>query len=79
MTSGISSLTMPQTEPERATASTKMSLLMMSSFFWSSPWTFSEPAMPSTPARAPLRTLKLIVLQASETLTIRRERTGSRS
>ena len=28
---------------------------------------------------SPLRTLKLIVLQASETLTIRRERTGSRS
>ena len=30
-------VTIPQTAPERATASTKMSLLMMSSFFWSSP------------------------------------------
>ena len=50
----ISSEAMAARWPPHSLASISTSLAMMSSFFWTSPCTFSLPAVPSTPPRAPL-------------------------
>ena len=43
------------------------SLLMRSSFFCTSPWTFSIPALPSVPASAPRLTWLLMIFTAVAT------------
>ena len=45
---------MPRTEGSADRVALRRSLAITSSFFWSSPCTFSAPAAPSTPASAPL-------------------------
>jgi hypothetical protein len=51
-------------------------LEITSSFFCTSPCTLSLPALPSTPARLPLPMAIEIALQARETTSISRRRSG---
>src|SRR5690606_28498612 len=56
--------------PPQALASSRMSLLMTSSFFCASPWMLPVPASPSTPPSAPLPTAIEILVQARATTAI---------
>ena len=58
----ISSLAMAARWPPHSLASISTSLAMMSSFFWTSPCTFSLSAVPSTSPSAPLLTAWLMRL-----------------
>ena len=66
----ISSLAIAARWPPHSLASISTSLLMTSSFFCTSPWTFSLPALPSTSPSAPLLTAMAMRLQARATTSI---------
>src|SRR5512139_4304459 len=68
----ISSEAMAARWPPHSLASISTSLAMMSSFFCTSPCTFSLCALPSTSPSAPLLTLMLMRLQARATTSISR-------
>src|SRR5690606_18491773 len=53
--------------PPQALASSRISLLITSSFFCASPWTLPVPASPSTPPSAPLPTAIEMLVQARAT------------
>src|SRR5258708_2315277 len=73
----ISSEAMAARWPPHSLASISTSLAMMSSFFWTSPCTFSLPAVPSTSPRAPLLTLMAMRLQARATISMSRRSCGA--
>jgi hypothetical protein len=72
----ISSLAMAARWPPHSLASISTSLAMTSSFFWTSPCTFSLPALPSTSPSAPLLTEMAMRLQARATTSISRRSCG---